>query len=80
MRNVMNSTEGAALRVQLDGMIAVLERFDQMAGLAGDEPVLRLIACLYGAREAASEIEMRPQPPRIEAVPLPAQGVRLSKN
>ncbi len=80
MRNVMNSTEGAALRVQLDGMIAALERFDQMAGLAGDQPVLRMIANLYAAREAASEIEMRPQPKHRDVSSLHAKGVRLHKS
>jgi hypothetical protein len=56
----MTSAEGAAIRVQLDGLINSLHAADQRAGAAGDEDVLRLLACLYGAREAASAVEMRP--------------------
>lgn len=74
---VLNTYEGTALRYQLDSMIKVLDPLDQDAVDTGDTAVTRLIASLWAAREAASEIETRPQP-----VPMAAsyQGVDLVKH
>jgi hypothetical protein len=53
----MGRTEGAAWRVQLDGMVAVLQaRSDAMAE-AGDAAGLRLYALLTEAQQAARQIE-----------------------
>lgn len=73
-RNALTSAEGTAWRYQLDCMINVLDHIDDRAAEIGDKATLRLIRCLYEAREAASEIEMRPQP-----APADSKGVRLVK-
>lgn len=78
--HVMGSPEGAALRIQLDGMIAALSGFDEAACEADDVPVIHLLASLYEARKAAKEIENRKAAPKIEAPPLPRRkGVRFAK-
>lgn len=74
--HVMDSAAGAAMRVQLDAMIAVLDPIDRDAADAGDDAATTLIAKLYAAREAASEIEVRPQP--VAVVPQ-YLGVKLTK-
>lgn len=71
-QQVMNQAEGAVLRIQLDSMIGALAQFDALAGDAGDEDVLQLIARLYEARDAAAAIEQR--------TPLKTQGVTLTRN
>lgn len=58
-QHVMDATEGAAWRYQLDAMITVLNEVDDAAAEVDDAAVIRLIASLYAAREAAAEIEMR---------------------
>lgn len=76
----MGQAEGAAWRVQLDAMIRSLDTANEQAGEHGDETVLRMIANLYAAREAASEIEMRPVPGRKPAPVIPLRrGVSLVK-
>lgn len=72
-RHVMNSAEGAAMRVTLDGMIAALADSDESAGKVGDQDVLCLIARLHEARSAAHAIETRNQED------TPYRGVRLVK-
>lgn len=56
--------EGAAMRVQLDSVLAALNDFSQDATECGDHDVLDLIARLRQARRAAHAIETRlaPQP------------------
>lgn len=76
--HVMDSSMGAAMRVQLDAMVNALQPIDQEATDAGDAAVSRLIARLYEAREAASEIEMRPQPAPIAVLPL-SRGISLRR-
>jgi hypothetical protein len=89
-RHVMDAAEGAAWGYQLDCMIKVLDQIDDRAAEVGDEPVLRLIRCLYEAREAATQIETRTPPPPLMVValadkpqptsPMPARrGVNLAK-
>mgnify|MGYP001569842894 CR=1 FL=1 len=72
--HIMDAPEGAAAEIQLNAMIASLDGFDQDATDAGDTAVTRLIARLYEAREAASEIAMRPQFPTTNN-----KGVSLRK-
>jgi hypothetical protein len=71
-QQVMDNTWGNALALQLDGMIKALAPFDHAAGEAGDEQVLKLIARLYDAHAAASEIATRQ--------PLASKGVILTRN
>lgn len=71
-RHVMDSTEGAAWGFQLEAMMRVLNAVHQDARDASDQAVVRLVACVAGAREAADEIEKRPAPSR--------KGVRLAKS
>lgn len=70
----MGSAEGAAARVQLDGMISALEPFESLARTAQDSPVLRLLLDLRAAHGTAQIIEGR-QP----SAPL-YKGVQLSRN
>lgn len=55
----MGSAEGAAVRVQLDGMIAALESFEGIAKSVQDSPVLRLLLDLRAAHGTAQIIEGR---------------------
>lgn len=65
-QQVMNQAEGAVLHLQLDSMVKALTTFDTMAGEAGDADVLKLIAKLYEAREAALRIACRrPLTPKV---------------
>lgn len=81
----MDKNQGAAMRAQLDAMINVLtaggaDSIDETAAAGRDTTTARLVARLYEAREAASEIEMRPQPqidPRTLTVP--PMGVRFRR-
>jgi hypothetical protein len=66
--------EGAAMRVQLDSMLAALEQFDQEAAEVGDGPVMTMIARLHEARAAAVVIETRGLRQKREH-----KGVRLVK-
>ena len=56
----MGASAGFAMRYQLDAMIAALGGIGDRAADTGDHAVARLVACLHGAREAADEIEHRP--------------------
>jgi hypothetical protein len=69
----MGRSEGAAWRVQLDSMIAVLLPLAPEAGEQGDQPVIDLLAALQTARDAAVRIEQR-DPDQV----IP-KGVRLVK-
>lgn len=68
--------EGAAVRIQLDAMLAVLAEADQEAAEVNDDPVRHLVASLYEARLAAVAIETRAQP---RPVAQGRKGVRLAK-
>jgi hypothetical protein len=57
--HAMNRSEGAAVRVQLDGMIRALDGFAVQAGEHGDNAVLELLARLHDARDVARRIETR---------------------
>lgn len=71
---VMTSEYAAAIRLQLEPLARVLEPFDEAAARAGDMLVLRLIARITEAVQAAEEIEQTRRP-------APAyRGVRLVKN
>lgn len=69
----MSSAQGAAVRIQLDAMIAALQPFDRPAVEAGDEPVTRLLCRLYAAAQEAKTIEDRSAP-----VPL-YKGVTMTR-
>lgn len=69
-QHVMNQSEGAAVRVQLDAMINALQPLDQAAVEGGDTTVSRLIARLYDARLEASAIEKRAPLPKLKGVVL----------
>lgn len=71
--HVMSPPEGAAIRVQLDAMLAALAPFDQKSVVAHDTPVARLLGSLYTAAQAAGEIERRTY------VPEPRKGVVFTK-
>lgn len=73
--HVMGATEGAAWRVQLDGMLAVLEGFDTDAKDANDTGVRWLLWHIRAARQVAATIEQRDAP-----APNAYQGVSLAKN
>ena len=75
-QHVIQGPEGAAIRVQLDGMISSLRAFDRPAAEAGDDTVTRLLSHLIGAAREASAIERRslPEPPVVHR-----KGVRLGK-
>lgn len=75
--HVMTADYAGPIRVELEALARVLEPFDQAAAEAGDELVLRLIARLHEAIQAAEEIEQTrvPRPPRHAR-----KGVRLAKN
>lgn len=72
MSHVMGPYEGAALRVQLDGMLATLLPFASLAGEAADQPVIALLAGLQSARAAADVIERR-------STSTTGRGVSLAK-
>ena len=72
--HVMDAPQGAAMRIQLDAMIAVLLPVDEAAADARDEDVRHLIASLYEARAAAHAVETRAQERK------PYLGVKLAKN
>lgn len=72
-RHIMNSAQGAAVRIQLDAMIAALQGFDGPAVAADDRPVSRLLCRLYDAAQEAKTIENR-----SAALPL-YRGVSLVK-
>lgn len=57
--HVMDTSEGAAWRFQLDAMLRVLGPMTRDAADAKDGAALRLIAALREAWEAAEEIELR---------------------
>jgi hypothetical protein len=65
--------EGAAVRYQLDAMIGALTTFDRPAAEAGDEPVSKMLAGLWQARNAAQQIEDRLD------VRVKRKGVMLAK-
>lgn len=81
MNHAMTRAEGTALRVQLDALLGSLERHDKPAMLAGDIPVQQLLARLWEARQAASEIETRPALPPMAPTQVVAlyRGVKLAK-
>jgi hypothetical protein len=81
MNHAMTSAEGTALRVQLDALLGSLERYDRAAMVAGDVPVQQLLARLWEARQAASEIETRPELPPMAPTQVTTlyRGVRLAK-
>lgn len=59
---VMTSEYAAAIRLQLEPLARVLEPFDEAAARAGDMLVLRLIARIAEAVQAAEEIEQTRRP------------------
>lgn len=70
---VMDPSQGAAWRFQLDGILGALRPLAQRAGEMGDQPVIDLLTALQLAHEAAVKIETR-------SGFIPARsGVRLSK-
>lgn len=73
--HVMGATEGAAWRIQLDGMIKVLAPLFQDAFDAGDTAVTMLYTHLHEAQALASVIEQRDAP-----TPNAYQGVDLIKH
>lgn len=76
--HVMTSEYAGAVRVQLEAIGRVLEPFDQAAAEAGDMLVLRMIARVAEAVQAAEEIEQT----RRALPTLPQRrrrGVRLAK-
>ena len=77
----MNHTEGAAWRIQLDAMLAVLGTFDEEAAECDDHDVKALVARLHEARSAAMSIETRHQPSTVPPPRNPAyRGVKLAKS
>lgn len=58
-RCVMSSSEGGAVRVQLDGLISSLAAADEAAAQAGDTPVTDLLTLLHEARAVSVGIERR---------------------
>lgn len=72
-KHIMNSAQGAAVRIQLEAMISALQPFDRPAVEADDGPVVRLLCRLYDAAREARTIEDRTAP-----VPL-YKGVTLGK-
>jgi hypothetical protein len=71
-QQIMDTCEGAAWRVQLDGMLRTLEPLEQAAIEARDDSVIVLLNHLRLAREAAVSIEDR--------APLQYKGVKLTRD
>lgn len=71
-QQIMTTYEGAALRVQLEAMVKVIEPYESAAKEASDIMLLSLLGQLRQAHTTAAQIEERP--------PLEKGGVPLTRN